>query len=78
MKAVIMAFCEGEPNLRAERLSSQDWDNLVDIHGFLAPFYHLTLGTEGIADAIDRVLPGFDFFWSISSTNEDAALMIIL
>ena len=61
MKVAIRDFCDADLNLRAERLSPDDWDNLTDIFTFLGPFYDVTMATQGIFDAIDRVLPGMDF-----------------
>ena len=60
-KAGIIAFCDTEPNLRAERLSPEDWDNLADMHRFLKPFYNITMATQGVFDAIDKVLPAMDY-----------------
>ena len=63
MKAGIIAFCDTEPNLRAERLFSDDWDNLADMHRFLGPFYEITMATQGVFDAIDKVLPAIDYLF---------------
>ena len=61
IKAAIRDFCEEDLNLRAERLSPNDWDNLADMFRFLALFHDITMAAQGIFDAIDRVLPGMDF-----------------
>ena len=61
MKAGIIAFCDTEPNIRAERLSPGDWDNLADMHRFIRPFYAITIATQGVFDAIDKVLPAMDY-----------------
>ena len=61
MKAGIIAFCDTELNLRAERLSFDDWDNLADMHRFLRFFYDITMVTQSVFDAIDKFLLAMDY-----------------
>ena len=61
MKANIIAFCDTEPNLQIECLSPKDWDNLTDIHKFLKPFYNITMATQSVFNAIDKIFPAMDY-----------------
>ena len=61
MKAGIIAFCDTEPQLRVERPSPDDWDNLTDVYRFLQPSYEITMATQGIFVANDNVRPAMDY-----------------
>ena len=61
MKTNIIAFCNTEPNLQAECLSPEDWDNLTDMHRFLKPFYDITMATQSVFDAINKIFPAMDY-----------------
>ena len=61
VKQGLMTFCDEEQELRAERLSPEDWDTLIEIKAFLQPLHDTTKATEGVFHTIDRVLPGMEY-----------------
>jgi hypothetical protein len=62
VKPAIDLYCfQVGGDLVEDVLSSSDWANLSNIHGFLRDFHEATKATEGRSATLERVLPSMDY-----------------
>ena len=61
LKQALQVYYDEEHKFQTERLSPEDWDTLTEMQDFLKPFYDTTLGTEGVFNAVNKVLPAMEY-----------------